>query len=46
MAAIEALERSRGEVVNAWLAEGPLQAQTYPGFTRFAVSEATPDPHP
>jgi hypothetical protein len=44
IAAIEALEASRGEVVNAWLSEGPLTAQTYPGYTRFAVSEAA-DPH-
>jgi hypothetical protein len=38
LAAIEILSRTRGDVVNAWVAEGALQAQTYPGFTRFALS--------
>jgi hypothetical protein len=40
--AIDALAGTRGEVVNAWLSEGPLQAQTYPGITTFALTQAGP----
>jgi hypothetical protein len=38
LAAIDVLASTRGEVVNAWLTEGPLEAQIYPGFTRFSLS--------
>jgi hypothetical protein len=41
VAAMDVLARTRGDVVNAWLAEGPLTAQTYPGFTRFELSRST-----
>jgi hypothetical protein len=44
LAAIDALERTGGEIVNAWLAEGPLEAQTYPGFTRFSLTQAPRPP--
>jgi len=37
LAAVDALERTRGEIVNGWLSEGPLKAQAYPGFTRFTM---------
>lgn len=40
-AAMDALERSRGEVVNRWLADGPLKALPYPGYTAFELE--TPD---
>jgi hypothetical protein len=40
--AIDALLGTRGEVVNAWLSEGPLQAQTYPGSTTFALTPGSP----
>ena len=28
------------EAANGWLSEGPLWAQTYPGYTTFAVARA------
>jgi hypothetical protein len=40
LAAIDVLCLSRGGIVNAWLSEGGLQAETYPGFTRFALSKS------
>jgi hypothetical protein len=42
--AMEALLRTRGEVVNAWLAEGRLKVQTYPGLTRFTLSRSPQPP--
>jgi hypothetical protein len=41
--AIDTLARTRGEVVNAWLAEGPLPVQTYPGRTLFVLDKAASD---
>jgi hypothetical protein len=38
LGAMDALARTHGEAVNAWLAEGGLRAQTYPGYTTFALS--------
>ena len=38
--AIAALARTRGEVVNAGLAEGALTAETYPGNTLFSLAQA------
>ncbi|HEY3798934.1 MAG TPA: hypothetical protein VGL58_11325 [Caulobacteraceae bacterium] len=39
LAAMDALERTRGEIVNAWVAEGKLQAQPSPGVTYFWLSQ-------
>lgn len=38
MRAMDLLEQTAGEAVNAWLAEGPLEAQTWPGYTPFSLS--------
>jgi hypothetical protein len=43
LGAIDTLARTRGEAVNAWLAEGALQAQTYPGYTAFTLSREAVD---
>jgi hypothetical protein len=37
LAAVDALERTHGEIVNRWMAEGALKAQAWPGFTRFRI---------
>jgi hypothetical protein len=40
LAAIDTLARTRGEVVNRWLSEGPREAMTYPGYTTFVLKRA------
>ncbi len=42
LAAMDRLESSRGNVVNRWLADGPLEAERSPGRTRFSLRPGRP----
>ena len=44
MTAMDRLERTRGKIVNRWLADGVLEAERSPGRTCFTLRADTPSP--